>query len=183
MMACMSQYEKHVFVCTNGPYCCFDGDPDALVVAMKRRVAALGLADTIRINRSGCLNQCGHGPMVVVYPEAVWYAGVMPDDAQQLVDEHLVGQRPVEQLRYVAPPGNNKRIEHYPEEIRQFKQYDSMLEEQRAAQRNAILDRLASAEQTVAVPAPDAGTSTRQDGLIPRMPVSHHQLSAHLTYL
>ena len=60
----MGQYAKHVFVCTYGAWCKRDGDTDAIVKRLKRGVAEAGLADKVRINRAGCLNQCGHGPMV-----------------------------------------------------------------------------------------------------------------------
>ena len=67
-----------------------------------------GIKGIVRVNHSGCLGQCGHGPMVVVYPDDVWYHGVKPEDAQRLVSEHLQGGRPLEDLRYIAPPGDNK---------------------------------------------------------------------------
>jgi (2Fe-2S) ferredoxin len=54
------------------------------------------------------MNQCGHGPMVVVYPEDVWYCGVQIDDAEDIVREHLVGDKPVDRLLYSAPRGDNK---------------------------------------------------------------------------
>jgi (2Fe-2S) ferredoxin len=62
----------------------------------------------VRVNHAGCTGQCGHGPMVMVYPEDVWYAGVTVERAQRIFDEHLVGNKPVEAFRYVAPPGDNK---------------------------------------------------------------------------
>ncbi|HEU5344009.1 MAG TPA: hypothetical protein VFU60_06680, partial [Ktedonobacterales bacterium] len=72
-------WERHVFVCTSGSWCPeIDGD---------------GLGVRVRINKSGCFDQCGHGPMVVVYPENVWYWGVTPDDAEEIVREHLIGGR------------------------------------------------------------------------------------------
>jgi (2Fe-2S) ferredoxin len=46
--------------------------------------------------------------MVVVYPEDTWYAGVDVEGANRIVREHLVGGTPVEDYRYVAPPGDNK---------------------------------------------------------------------------
>jgi (2Fe-2S) ferredoxin len=46
--------------------------------------------------------------MVVVYPEDVWYAGVRMEDLDEILVEHLVNGRPVERLRYLAPPGPNK---------------------------------------------------------------------------
>jgi (2Fe-2S) ferredoxin len=46
--------------------------------------------------------------MVVVYPDDVWYAGVRSADATRIVAEHLQGGHPVDALRFVAPPGDNK---------------------------------------------------------------------------
>lgn len=142
----MSQYAKHVFVCTNGPYCCFDGDPDALFRRMKKRVGATG-RDDIRINKSGCLNQCGHGPMVVVYPEAVWYAGVQAEDADAIVDEHLLGGTPVERLRYAAEPGSHKETSGYAPPVSKFKVVQEALEDERAVARAKALAELAELDQ------------------------------------
>lgn len=103
----MGQYERHVFVCTTGKTCAAQGS-SATYHALKDAARAAGLKGRVRVNQSGCLNQCGHGPMVVVYPEDTWYAGVDADGARRIVDEHLVGNVPVASLRYVAPPGDNK---------------------------------------------------------------------------
>lgn len=103
----MGQYERHVFVCTLGKTCPTQDSKDVFT-ALRTAVVEAGLKDRVRVNPSGCLGQCGHGPMVVVYPEDVWYHAVRPDDAARIVSEHLLGGRPVEALRYVAPPGDNK---------------------------------------------------------------------------
>lgn len=103
----MSQYERHVFVCEGKK--CERAGGDAVRDALKESVGRAGLKKRVRINRSGCLGQCGHGPMVVVYPEGVWYAGVDADGARAIGDGHLVGGAVVSALRYVAPPGDNKR--------------------------------------------------------------------------
>ena len=71
-----------------------------------------GLGGKVRINKSGCLDQCEHGPTVVVYPEAVWYGGVKPEDAEEIVREHLVGGRPVERLRLAEECINTKSCPH-----------------------------------------------------------------------
>jgi (2Fe-2S) ferredoxin len=103
----MGQYERHVFVCTYGKTCPQQGGEDVLE-ELKSRVKAAGLKQTVRVNRAGCMNQCGHGPMVVVYPENVWYAHVDERGAQRIADEHLVGGRVVREYLYIAPPGDNK---------------------------------------------------------------------------
>jgi (2Fe-2S) ferredoxin len=48
--------------------------------------------------------------MVVVYPDDVWYAGVDPQGAMRILEEHIIGGQPVEALRHVAPPGDNKLV-------------------------------------------------------------------------
>jgi len=73
---------------------------------------AAGLTDRIRINKAGCLDQCEHGPTVVVYPEAVWYGHVQLEDAEAIVNEHLVGGRPVERLRLADECVNTKSCPH-----------------------------------------------------------------------
>jgi len=102
----MGQFERHVFVCTHGEYCPPEGALEVHRV-LKEGVAARGLNRAVRINKSGCLDPCGHGPMIVIYPEDTWYAGVTPEKAGAVL-EHLAGGAMAEDLRYDAPPGPNK---------------------------------------------------------------------------
>lgn len=98
------RFERHVFVCTNDASC---GPAGSLDVhrELKRRLVAAGLKEEIRVNKAGCLGQCGHGPMMVVYPEGVWYAHLSVEDAVRVWEEHVVGGVPVEELRYVTSRG------------------------------------------------------------------------------
>ena len=114
----MPVFEHHVFVCHNArpegaprPSCTTDGKSD-LFTELQQRVKAAGLGATVRINKSGCLDQCEHGPTVVVYPEGVWYGGVQPEDAAEIVEQHLVGGRPVERLRMAEECVNTKSCPH-----------------------------------------------------------------------
>jgi (2Fe-2S) ferredoxin len=91
--------------------CTADGKSE-LHVVLQQQVKAAGLGRTVRINKSGCLDQCEHGPMMVVYPEAVWYGGVRPEDAAEIVQEHLVGGRPVERLRVAEGCLNAEKCPH-----------------------------------------------------------------------
>src|SRR5512132_867587 len=110
----MGQYERHVFVCTSGDTCPGQGDTEGFVKALRAGAQKAGLKDAVRINKAGCFSQCGHGPMVVVYPENVWYAGVKEGDLEELLTSHIVGGKPVERLRYSpGKPGANKiDVEH-----------------------------------------------------------------------
>ena len=103
----MGQYQRHVFVCTHGDYCPLEGSVEVHRL-LKEGVKERGLKKTIRVNKSGCFDQCGNGPMVVVYPENVWYGAVTQEKAARILNEHLVGGKPVEDLRYQAQPGPNK---------------------------------------------------------------------------
>lgn len=105
----MGQYRHHVFVCTGGKTCPLDGS-GVVHAAIKKGVAASPASGEIRVNHSGCMNQCGHGPMVVVYPDDVWYSHVDEAGALRIVEEHLLGGRVVEEYRYIAPPGDNKQV-------------------------------------------------------------------------
>lgn len=105
----MGQYKHHVFVCTDGKTCPKQG-AERVHDTLKKGAKAAGIKDHVRINHAGCMNQCGHGPMVVVYPEDIWYANVDARGAQRILLEHLIGGRVVEEYRYFAPPGDNKRV-------------------------------------------------------------------------
>ena len=80
------------------PSCTTDGKSE-LHTQLQQLSRAAGLGNTVRINKAGCLDHCEHGPTVVVYPEAVWYGNVKPEDAAEIVQEHLINGRPVERLR------------------------------------------------------------------------------------
>ena len=101
----MSYYSKHVFFCCNqrdnGKQCCNDAGSSELRDYAKGRVKALKLAGEgkVRINQSGCLDRCEEGPVMVVYPEAVWYTYVDQADIDEIIDEHLVHGRVVERLK------------------------------------------------------------------------------------
>ena len=99
-----SYYERHVFFCLNqrdnGEACCAQHEPQAALDHCKSRVKQEGLAGPgkVRVNKAGCLDRCAGGPVVVVYPEAVWYTYVDKDDIDEIVDSHLKNGRIVERL-------------------------------------------------------------------------------------
>jgi (2Fe-2S) ferredoxin len=101
----MSHYQRHVFFCTNEreapEACCANHAAQAMRDYCKKRVKALGLAGAgkVRVNNAGCLDRCEEGPVIVVYPEAVWYTYVDEKDIDEIIDEHIVGGRVVERLK------------------------------------------------------------------------------------
>ncbi len=101
----MSHFKHHVFFCCNqraeGEQCCAALGAAALRDYAKQRVKALGLSgeSKTRVNMAGCLDRCGEGPVMVIYPEAVWYTYVDREDIDEIIDEHLVHGRVVERLK------------------------------------------------------------------------------------
>ena len=104
-MSTSSFYKHHIFFCLNqrdgGRECCHDKNAEAMQGYAKKRVKQLGLSGpgAVRVNKSGCLDRCELGPVMVVYPEEVWYTYVDRQDIDEIIDEHLVHGRVVERLR------------------------------------------------------------------------------------
>ena len=67
----------------------------------KARIKALGEngKGKVRINKAGCLDRCEEGPVIVVYPEAVWYTYVDRADIDEIIERHVLGGEIVERLR------------------------------------------------------------------------------------
>jgi (2Fe-2S) ferredoxin len=100
----MAYYKYHVFFCTNaredGSQCCAQCDAQGHRDYLKRRTKELGLARPggIRVNSAGCMDRCAEGPVIVVYPEAIWYTYIDRSDLDEIMQEHLLGGRVVERL-------------------------------------------------------------------------------------
>jgi len=102
----MSFYDKHVFFCVNqrpeGEDCCNNHNAQAARDYVKDKVKKLGISTenkSIRINSAGCLGRCEQGPVLVVYPEAVWYTYIDHSDLDEIIEEHLKQGRVVERLK------------------------------------------------------------------------------------
>lgn len=101
----MSYYERHVFFCCNqrqpGEACCNNHGAQSMREYAKDRIKALKLdgPGKVRVNVSGCLDRCNEGPVMVVYPEAVWYTYVDREDIDEIISEHLRHGRVVERLK------------------------------------------------------------------------------------
>jgi (2Fe-2S) ferredoxin len=101
----MPFYKHHVFMCLNKreapENCCACHNSEAMQSYAKKRIKALGLngEGKIRINQAGCLDRCEEGPVMVVYPEEIWYTYIDEKDIDEIIDEHLVKGNVVERLR------------------------------------------------------------------------------------
>jgi len=101
----MSYYRHHIFFCCNqreaGKACCNNHHAQEMRDYAKQRVKELGLAGPaqVRVNQAGCLDRCEEGPVIVVYPEEIWYTYVDRHDVDEIIEEHLRHGRIVERLR------------------------------------------------------------------------------------
>ena len=101
----MAKFAKHIFICSNQRPdghprgCCDPAGRSELQKAFKTQLAQSGIQASVRANKAGCLDHCEHGPTVVVYPEGVWYGKVAIGDVAEIIESHIVGNRPVERLQ------------------------------------------------------------------------------------
>jgi (2Fe-2S) ferredoxin len=101
----MAYYKHHVFFCLNQrdppERCCANFAAAEMQAYAKSRIKALGLSGkgSVRINKAGCLDRCEEGPVLVVYPDEVWYTYVDRADIDEIIDRHLVHGEVVERLR------------------------------------------------------------------------------------
>ncbi len=106
----MFQKKRYVLVCQNQREpghlkgCCADCGSVALRERLKELVEQRDLKGRARILGTTCLDVCENGAIVCVMPDNVWYGGVRPEDAEEIVESHLSQGRPVERLRIPEAP-------------------------------------------------------------------------------
>jgi (2Fe-2S) ferredoxin len=94
----------HVFVCTTvGRHHCGGLGSERILLRLRDELERRGLTH-VRTTRMGCNQQHHQGPILIVYPDGVWYGNLRVEDVDVIIDEHLVAGRPVEHLR-ITPDG------------------------------------------------------------------------------
>ena len=95
----LASYERHVFVCT-GPRCAPDTSKE-IYEALKSKLKELKLDQrTIRRAQVHCFGICQGGPILVVYPEGIWYHHVTHEKLARIIDEHLMAGRPIREWAF-----------------------------------------------------------------------------------
>ncbi len=103
---------RHVFVCMQNkppgmPSCGSQGSDKIFMKFQEVMMSRPELMSKMAVTPTGCLGPCMFGPNVVVYPDAVWYGRVTPDDVEEIIEKHILGGEPVERLvtSKGKPPG------------------------------------------------------------------------------
>jgi len=97
----MSKYSMHLLVC--GGTSCHASESDAIVCNLRDELESKGLMDSVQVILTGCFGFCENGPIVKVMPDNTIYVKVKPEDAQTIVDEHVIKGKKVTRLLYKDP--------------------------------------------------------------------------------
>ncbi len=117
----MAQYKMHLLVC--GGTGCRASQSEKIVENLRAELKAKGLENEAQVVTTGCFGFCEQGPIVKITPDNTFYVGVKPEDAAELIAEHVLKGRKVQRLLYVDPKekaqvDDSKRMGFYRKQVR-----------------------------------------------------------------
>jgi NADH:ubiquinone oxidoreductase subunit F (NADH-binding)/(2Fe-2S) ferredoxin len=117
----MANYKMHILVC--GGTGCKSAESDKIIANLTEQLAAVDMASDVQVLKTGCFGFCEKGPVVKVLPDNTFYVEVKPEDAEEIVKEHIVKGRKVERLLYINPKteetvSDSKHMDFYKKQMR-----------------------------------------------------------------
>ena len=94
----MDIVRSHILVC--GGTGCTSSNSQKIIERLEEELKANGLDKEVKVIKTGCFGLCEHGPIMIVYPEGSFYSRVTPEDAKEIVAEHILKGRIVKHLLY-----------------------------------------------------------------------------------
>ena len=118
----MEPFQYHVFVCMQekpeGVKSCSSSCSGDVIAALHRDLDKAGLADKVQVTTCGCLGLCDEGPVVIVYPDGIWYRQVKAPDVPEIVSSHLRAAKPVARLLWNDAPAMKAMITEHGNQYR-----------------------------------------------------------------
>ncbi len=108
----MELKRSHILVCAGAA--CIASGAHEVEGSLKKEIASAGLDTEVSVYDTGCVGTCDLGPVIIVYPEGIFYTKVTPEDASEIVSEHLVKGRVVERLLAREGEEHTPRYEDIP---------------------------------------------------------------------
>lgn len=103
--------KREILVC--GGTGCSSSDSNMIIENLKTYITEANIEDKVSVHLAGCFGFCAKGPIVKIFPDNVFYIEVSPDDAQDIVYEHLINNRIVERLLFEEPDLNHIKVEKH----------------------------------------------------------------------
>jgi (2Fe-2S) ferredoxin len=118
----MESFRHHLFICTQqkpeGVPCCPGNRLLRVLQAVERELISQGLDNEVQVTTCGCLGMCDDGPIVITYPEGVWYHKVQEEDVPEIVNSHLRLGQVVSRLAWSDLPAMNQQATEHRDRYR-----------------------------------------------------------------
>ena len=105
-LRCLAEHDIHSakkdILCCGGTGCHASNTPE-LMDNLRKLIKEKGLENDVRVVQTGCFGFCAQGPIVKIMPDNVFYVQVTPEDAEEIIEKHIVGKEIVERLLFVEP--------------------------------------------------------------------------------